>query len=237
MPENDEVMQMEVEAEQDEFLGDNVHEELDYEQEEASSDEEDEEMEFSTNNNACMSEDEENAEINEESANQLDRRLSAQEKEEIMTEAYDKAMNKMKECMQEVMSNSGFMVTAQLIQEQLKKGAYMDVGNSQGRSTTINNKNQAQTKSKGKINTSNGKGIPHTSRVPVQVDSEITIYRNAVCNGINKQSSSSSKEGGWLNNTSDQQDDSEETTEVLDKKTEKINCDKEIDNIISESRQ
>ena len=69
VPENDEVVQMEVEAEQDKFLGDNVHEELDYEQEEASSDEEDEEMEFSTNNNACMLEDEENAEINEESAN------------------------------------------------------------------------------------------------------------------------------------------------------------------------
>ena len=167
----------------------------------------------------------------------MDRRLSAQEKEEIMTEAYDKAMNKMKECMQEVMSNSGFMETAQLIQEQLKKGAYMDGGNSQGRSTTINNKHQAQTKSKFKINTSNGKGIPHTSRVPVQVDSEITIYRNAVCNGINKQSSSSSEEGGWLNNTSDEQDDSEKTTEVLDNQTEKINYDKEIDNIISESRQ
>ena len=234
--ENEEVMQMEVEADQEEFLGESLNEELDYEQEIVSSDDDEEgEMDFSTNNNACMSEDEGISERKNESDKSFGRSLSTQEKEEIKADAYDKAMDKMKECMQEVMSNSGLMETAQLIQEQLKKGAYMDSSNSQGRSTMINIKNQAQTKSKGKLRVGNNNGIQRNNKIPVQVDSEITIYRNAVYDGINKRSSSSSEEGYWLNDTSDEHDNSEENVEGS--QINKVNADRDIDNFISEARR
>ena len=73
--------------------------------------------------------------------------------------------------------------------------------------TTINIRNQAQTKSRGKIT------IPKrmtNTKIPFKVDSEITIYKNTVKNGMEKKGSSSS-EDEWIINSSDKVNNSDET--------------------------
>ena len=84
--------------------------------------------------------------------------------------------------MQELFKRSGILQTAELLQQKLDQGVYDNV-----------NRKLKDRKKKGKSNSIN-------YRIPQQVDSEITIYRNAVTDGQNK--SSSSEEG--LNNTSDE---------------------------------
>ena len=81
-----------------------------------------------------------------------------------MGEANDKAMTQMKRCMREVIASSGLIETTQRLQDQLKKGSYQ-TSEDKGRTTTINIKNQAQTKYKGKqlINKTSDK-------VPIRVD-------------------------------------------------------------------
>ena len=83
--------------------------------------------------------------VTNEHDNELDEHgnsISREEKDEIIGEAYDKAMSKMKQCMAEVIAQSGFLENAQRIQDQLKKGDYR-LKDDNARMTTINIKNQA----------------------------------------------------------------------------------------------
>ena len=211
--EGDQIFEMEVDAEQDIFQQEGnvgkLHEIEEHEMETDSSEDDEGEnengyeetmqdnsvYESASNNNVIIDSGDEDCE-NYFEANTEKRRtsISREEKEEIVGEAYDKAMTQMKKCMREVIASSGLIETTQHLQDQLKKGGYQNT-EEKGRTMTINIKNHAQTKSKGKqmINRI-------SEKVPIRVDSEVTIYRNAVENGLNKRSSSSS-EDEWFMDT------------------------------------
>ena len=127
--ENEEVMEMEVDAEQDGFLSDEANE--DHAETNDSDESDDEDMASQNNNaiqymNSCDGEENSDCELGEDDktgshrTNGQESGISKDKRDEIVEEAYDKAMSKMKECMEEVMSTSGLMETAQFLQKQLQ---------------------------------------------------------------------------------------------------------------------
>ena len=146
--EEDQLIEMEVNAGQDDFfLEDAIDIPKEYEEGEEgeismvdTEDESDgeemqeniEQIQESENNNASI----------DTGGRSNSRNFSEEEKEEFITEVYDRAMEQMQKCVKEVMDQSGIMQTAQMLQEQLKKGTYITGGGKEtNRTTTINIKN------------------------------------------------------------------------------------------------
>ena len=228
--EDDQLMEMEVQAGQDEFLSEEIVEIPNEVLMGDESDDSEDEADQASNNNAQIdnseAETEEEAEEGEKAA-KSSHRLSVTERDAIMSEAYNKAMSQMQQCVQQAMNQSGFLETAQLLQEQLEKGTY--VSKDVGRKTTINIRNQAQTKGKSTVKVA--KTCCNSGRVLFRIDSKVTIYKNAVPNEIGKRGSSSS-EDDWLADTSDELAMNDVQNEIND-----IHIDETINDLIAERRQ
>ena len=106
----------------------------------------------------------------------------------------DMMMDKVQECVKNMLDQSGLLQTTELLRQQIQQGPCINV----------NQTNQGK------------------ERVPVQVDSEITIYHNVVKNGQDKRGSLSSEE--WI-------DTSDEVTMPQD-----VEIDYQIDKFIADNR-
>ena len=154
-----------------------IQDDMDEENSSSSEEEEDELDEVQFINNNAMRCDDSMADMTD-GGTKNKKRVSAGQKrflqEEEKREFIGEAIGCVKKCVEEMLSQSGIVETAQKLQEQLHKGTY-------------------ETEERNKC-TKTG----NQDRIPIQVDSEITIYKNAITDRRNKQGSLSSEDDNWM---------------------------------------
>ena len=136
--------------------------------------------------------------------------LCENEKEEF----FGQAMSRVEKCVEDVINRSEFFQTAQKLQEQLQSGNY-------GKP-----KAPKRGKDTGKL----------VNRIPIAVDSEITIYKNVVKDGRGMQRESSSSEE-WIDTSDEMLDRMEVEDELVPSGENDLDTDEQITDFITESRR